>query len=132
MDNQDKYSEATYRVSFDIAKLLKQAGFKELVHAYYNEYAILKKGPDLRINGTAQNFNLSSVEFFSAPLISIALEWVKELGYELDMIDQYLTLRLNGLDISTSDDYYFSPIEDKRECDLFFLKTAITHHFNKA
>lgn len=130
MDNQDKYSEATYRVSFDIAKLLKQAGFKELVHAYYNEYAILKKGPDLRINGTAQNFNLSSVEFFSAPLISIALEWVKELGYSDEWMEYYYSVLYNNEDVYTTNEIPFSPIDNGREYLLFFLKTALNHYIN--
>lgn len=129
MDNQEKYSEKSQRVDFEISKLMKQAGFDKPVIACWYEYQQLELEPDFKYSAFEYNYNCE-ISTFSAPLISIALEWVKELGYELDMIVQYLTLRLNGLDISTSDDYYFSPIEDKRECDLLFLKTALTHHLN--
>jgi hypothetical protein len=68
------------KVSLELAKLLKEKGFKEEVrHLYFQE--------ELEEDGQLSNWNKVGADHISAPTIAIAIEWV----YYLTKI--YLSIR---------------------------------------
>ena len=60
-------------VSFEVAKLLKEKGFKELCRYYY-----LSSGNIHRVYGLKDR-NYASVNTFSAPTLQMAMRWLREV-----------------------------------------------------
>lgn len=71
----DKLNEQYYRVDFETAKLLKEAGFEVKCTAYYE---LVDKYYWGVVANNNHNFHPKRI---SAPLISVAYQWCRDKGY---------------------------------------------------
>ncbi len=133
---ESKYSEQYWRVDFETAKLLKQAGFDIFCNGFYER-------SNYFVEQNLTNFNGISGEpiLHSAPLIDVALEWLKQKGYKMQVgLEQAdinpnerrieLRLMLNGA-VIMQPTWYFPQGTDKRESNLAYIAHACTHLISK-
>jgi hypothetical protein len=122
----NKFDEQYYRVDFELSQLLKQANFKEKVSGWYNWQGILH-------HSEPKDFNHFE-DSYSAPLIAIALEWVKEKGY-FNWTDNDVPHNTIWCSVHYGNEYLeiskYKEFTTERERDLFVITTALTH-LNKA
>ena len=117
------YDEAYYRVSFETAKLLKQAGFDKPISNYYNPAGNLS----VILDGNNHMSVRSNSQFLyacSAPLIEVAKEWCYQKGYahEVDGIKGFEIYDNTQNLIGIYPQHFAS-----KETDIHFIKTACTH-----
>ena len=61
-------------VSFETAKLLKEKGFDEFCHAYYED----KDNPNINLH-SSKAINWNKTEFISKPTQQMAMRWLREV-----------------------------------------------------
>lgn len=126
----EKLTEQYYRCDFETSKLLKEAGFDEKCTAHYDI-------SDGYYWGIATNSNHNYFERkCSAPLISVAKEWLNEKGYDVQTTlhhedksaEKYfmLRLRLNN-QIILFDAWYLHKDVTQKDFDLNFIQTCCKH-----
>jgi hypothetical protein len=122
----NKFDEQYWRTDFEVSKLLKQAGFDKRVNAVYDSVGNLSNH-----EGTKA---LAFKNIYSAPLIAIALEWVKEKGY-FNWTDNDVPHNTIWCSVHFGNEYLelskYKEFTSEREKDLFVITTACTH-LNKA
>jgi hypothetical protein len=118
---ESKYSEQYYRVDFDTAKLLKQAGFDSATHSFYNPTYKETNNCLLYpfVGGNIDNWNKEK-HLISAPLIAIAKTWCEEKGYKHHALTAYST----NTDWSKN---FVCNYTDNREVDIAFISTVCNH-----
>lgn len=124
----EKLTEEYWRVDFDTAKLLKEAGFDKIALAYYQEnngYFWSWANP---LNHNKQYQRLS------APLISVAFEWCYELGYRCYLKQEKnstrFTLKLGSKQLD--EQYNFtSELYFGRSYDLAFIQACCKHRIEQ-
>lgn len=72
-------TEQDYRVTYEVAKLMKQADYVGLVTACY----YIDNGEVKYVEGIIGNGYNSYPNCYQAPLIPMALDWAESLGYKL-------------------------------------------------
>jgi hypothetical protein len=117
------YDEAYYRVDFETAKLLKQAGFGGKTNAFYQS-----PNYELEYHEATVDRNITTTAT-SAPLIAVALEWLKEKGYKWRTNHGGLIV-CNGSDVANISKL-MEKIYDKpnygRNLNLLFITTCCKH-----
>jgi hypothetical protein len=108
-------------VLFETAKLLKEKGFRESVHAYYDINDGYKKGYALCYHETRSEEDL---DLMLAPTLSLAQQWLREVhkvdiqilrnkpGYDEYRVEIYKTSNL--------DTYFFGSIKEDDEYIKWF------------
>ena len=61
-------------VSFETAKLLKEKGFDEPCHAYYED----EDNPNITLH-VSKAINWNKTEFISKPTLQMAMKWLREI-----------------------------------------------------
>jgi hypothetical protein len=107
----DKLKEEYYRVPFEVAKLLKEAGFMETCEMYWYD--------NVPIKATCSNKGIPSNRA-AAPLIAIAKTWCEEKGYKHHALTAYST----NTDWSKN---FVCNYTDNREVDIAFISTVCNH-----
>ena len=68
-----------YFVSLEVAKLLKEAGFKWFINTAYRDGVLMRQGNLLCDNFNGKQYeNAARHEFFSAPTLDVAQRWLRE------------------------------------------------------
>lgn len=75
-------TEQDYRVTYEVAKLMKQADYKGQSFAYYNY-----KGEYFTC---AYAYTNNVLEIIEAPLTAMALYWAESLGYKLKVTNELI------------------------------------------
>lgn len=124
---ESKYSERYWRVDFESAKLLKQAGFMETCEMYWYD--------NVPIKVTNTNKGMPSNKA-SAPLIAVALEWCKDKGYFAEQMDYIWAVighkEFGGtFNIQSFDTCEESFPKTEREQSLLFIQTVCNHLISK-
>lgn len=71
-----------YYVSLEVAKLLKEAGFKWFINSAYRDGVLMHQGNLLCDNFNGKQYeNAARHEFFSAPTLDIAQRWLREVHH---------------------------------------------------
>ena len=66
-------------VSLEVAKLLKEAGFKWFINTAYRDGVLMRQGNLLCDNFNGKQYeNAARHEFFSAPTLDVAQRWFRE------------------------------------------------------
>lgn len=129
----EKLTEEYWRVSFDTAKLLKEAAFDCEVHCYtwpdgLNEDKTF-------YSNKALNYNADPEKPFepriSIPLISVAVEWCKDLGYADGCFDYMYVITYKGktlkaVDMSTPE----YPEQDRQQL-FYFIQACCKHRIEQ-
>lgn len=69
-----------YYVSLEVAKLLKECGFKWLINTTYRDGVLVYQKNSLCDNFNGKRYENSTVyEFFSAPTLEVAQRWLREI-----------------------------------------------------
>lgn len=69
-----------YYVSLEVAKLLKEAGFKWRINTAYRDGVLVFQGNLLCDNFNGKQYeNAALHEFFSAPTLEVAQRWIREV-----------------------------------------------------
>ncbi len=119
-----QYNEKYYRVLFETAKLVKQAGFDELTNAKYTSEGWYSESCICR--------NSKEASFYSAPLIDVAMHWLKEKGYWIHFTDNPLP----AMDGQYAEAYFVLDCEGisdtktyktKRDLELDFISSCCNH-----
>jgi hypothetical protein len=127
MTNKD---EQYYRVDFESAKLLKDAGFDAPTHSFYNPTYIETNNCLLYPfqGGNIDNWNKES-HLLSAPLIDIALVWCYEKDYFMQISTDYVviwadfkTMRNRVKQIKTDES-----LGTMRDINLLFIQACCEH-----
>ena len=80
-----------YYVSLEVAKLLKEAGFKWLINTTYRDGVLMRQGNLLCDNFNGRQYeNAVRHEFFSAPTLDVAQRWLREVKNCFIMIDVFV------------------------------------------
>lgn len=113
-----------YYVSLEVAKLLKEAGFKWFINSAYKDGVLVFQGNLLCDNFNGKHYeNSTRHEFFSAPSLDVAQRWLREVKH---------------LDISISYDptikiqpyvYYIHDIDEKFD-DIFGIISPVAHSYS--
>lgn len=114
--------EAYYRPTLEICKLLKDAGFIGKTQSFYSKSGEYIVGSDTDWNEFTDDY--------SAPLITIVLVWLKELGYYLNVglevikrgehrfADEFISPNIaKGLDVT----------KDERLINMLFIAACCKH-----
>ena len=133
MNNYDT-TEASWRTDLEASQLLKQAGFNEPTHAFYNP-SYKETDNSLLYPFEGGNIDCWNKEnhLFSAPLIPIVLLWLEGLGYERAIYDHscmnyYHKDRLfNCIDMNDINEFS----EYQRQQDLAYIKACCNHIINQ-
>jgi len=98
-------------VSFETAKLLKEKGFDEFCHAYYED----EDNPNINIHGS-KAINWNKTEFISKPTQQMTMRWLREVH------NKYC-------DVSYDIDYkwYFQIIDLKEIVEYYYPETKHYH-----
>jgi hypothetical protein len=126
----NKFDEQYYRVDFETAKLLKDAGFNTPVGGIASRNTVRHATECINHNYYTANY----IQNYSAPLIAIALEWIKEKGYfnwtDNDVPPGIIWANVHyGKDLLSVSKY--TEFNNERDRDLFIIINACTH-LNKA
>jgi len=69
-------------VSLEVAKLLKEAGFKWFINSTYRDGVLMHQGNLLCDNFNGKQYeNAARHEFFSAPTLDVAQRWLREVHH---------------------------------------------------
>jgi hypothetical protein len=114
-----EYTEEHYRVDFETAKLLKETGFDLLCNSNFNK----NRGS----NNSVICRNSDTVTFYSAPLISVVLEWLKDLAYRKGYRGDGVAVFHNGTWIKISN----KETGSERKDNLLFIQSCCNHLVNR-
>ena len=71
-----------YYVSLEVAKLLKEAGFKWFINTAYRDGVLMRQGNLLCDNFNGKQYeNAARHEFFSAPTLNVVQRWLREIHH---------------------------------------------------
>lgn len=129
---KEKLTEHYYRCDFETSKLLKEAGFNGATFAFYNPtYTEVNNILLYPYNGgNLDNWN-KETHLISAPLISVAIEWCKELGYADGCFDYMYVITYKGktlkaVDMSTPE----YPEQDRQQL-FYFIQACCKHRIEQ-
>ena len=113
-----------YYVSLEVAKLLKEAGFKWFINTAYRDGVLMRQGNLLCDNFNGKQYeNAARHEFFSASTLDVAQRWLREVKH-LDISIYYdPTIKSQPYAYSIYD------VEEKFN-DIFGKISPVTHSYS--
>ena len=71
-----------YYISLEVAKFLKEAGFKWFINTAYRDGVLMRQGNLLCDNFNGKQYeNAARHEFFSAPTLNVVQRWLREIHH---------------------------------------------------
>ena len=112
-----------YYVSLEVAKLLKEAGFKWFINTAYRDGVLMRQGNLLCDNFNGKQYeNAARHEFFSAPTLDVAQRWLRE---NLNLI---ITVEYNEYNYNT----FLCKVYSNEECLSILLDFPIYEEAQEA
>ena len=112
-----------YYVSLELAKLLKEVGFKWFINTAYRDGVLMRQGNLLCDNFNGKQYeNAARHEFFSAPTLDVAQRWLRE---NLNLI---ITVEYNEYNYQT----FLCKVYSNEECLSILLDFPIYEEAQEA